>query len=478
MKQACTATPKTTPMVLLGVALYILIVGGACVARVAGFDYGDFDLAIHAQSTRNILHGSLNSSILGVPFLGNHMVLILFLAAPLAAVFPPALLLVALQTMALAAGGWFVYLLARRVLPASWAAGLAGVYLAYPPLISMNLYEFHPIAFTVLFVLVMLYGYRAKRFGVFVSGLGLALLCQENVGLMAVAFGVYAWLDRQRGCWVWVPLAAGVAMFVLTVVVVMPRLNPNIQFVRLYGHLGGSLGEVFVNMVKHPVYMVQTMLAPAKLTFLAALLGPVGFISLLSPLSLAPGGLVLVQRLLSGRAAEATIAYHYQAEFVPWVFYAAIYGVKRMREWGRARIAVILLAVFALVALAANRVPQRLVSAWATPWRERVLVQRYRAALALVPADAAVLATFRFLPALADRAHVYSLHHVYTGRYTLSTVPYPMPAVDFILVDREDPLTFSARGFYSEENEARLAAFLAGWEKVFEAGAVEVYSSP
>ena len=126
--------------------LYVVLVGGAAALKLRYFATTDFDLAVHTQSLYNLCHGRLDCSLLGIPFLGNHMVLILFVLAPLFALFPSAMLLLNIQTLALAAGAWGVWLIARRELPATWAFILGLAYLLYPPLATMNLYEFHPVA--------------------------------------------------------------------------------------------------------------------------------------------------------------------------------------------------------------------------------------------------------------------------------------------------------------------------------------------
>ncbi len=56
--------------------------------------------------------------------------------------------------------------------------------------------------------------------------------------------------------------------------------------------------------------------------------------------------------------------------------------------------------------------------------------------LARVPRDAGVVAGFEFLPRLANRPNVHSIHHVLRGRYTYSEKPYPLPTgVRAVLAD-------------------------------------------
>lgn len=55
--------------------LYITILGLICYLKLDSCQYTDFDLAVHTQSLHNMLDGSLECSILGLPYPGNHMAL-------------------------------------------------------------------------------------------------------------------------------------------------------------------------------------------------------------------------------------------------------------------------------------------------------------------------------------------------------------------------------------------------------------------
>lgn len=455
----------------LGVAAYTLFFCWICRLKFLYDGYSDFDLAVHAQSVWNITRGSLDSSILGIPFLGNHMVLILFLIAPLYLLFPSPLLLLYLQAFALAMGGHGVFLLARRELGEKWAVAMAFAYWVYPPLIYLNLYEFHPVALAVCFLLYALYFYRTERFAPFLLFLGLAVLCQENIALIACAFAAVPLFQKRPRRWIAVPLLLGIAFFAVAVLLVMPRLNPRIiQFGQLYAHLGSSPADMIVRAVTHPIRFLQMAFHPDKLAFFSALLAPVGYLGLLDPLSFVPAIPALLQRLLSDRFTETRILFHYQAEFIPFIFAAAIVGVRRLLNarvnWLRLVPALVLL-VFPLLTLWSSDIPLRLKVAVELPSARPLFLHRQAAVLRQIAPDARVLATFRFLPKLANRPGLYSLHHVSMGAYTLSTVPYPPPRdLDYVLLDVADPLTFLSGGFYSPESYKNLQAlFTSGrWE--------------
>ncbi|MBN1557529.1 MAG: DUF2079 domain-containing protein [Lentisphaerae bacterium] len=452
-------------VVLVAAALYTLLLGAACHVKLRAYGYDDFDLAHHTQTLHNILRGSLDCSILGIPFLGNHMVPILYLVAPLYLALPSPLLLLYLQTLVLAAGAWGVYRLACVFCPPRWAAALAVVYLLYPPLILMNLYEFHPVVFCSGLLAFALDAFYRRRFGRTLFFLGLALACQENLALIVAAFGIYAAVNGRGGRWIAVPLALGAAWFVLSVFVVMPLLNRDtIQFEQLYRHLGDSLPDVFRTLVLHPAAALRASWHPAKLRFLNLLLAPLGYLSLLGPGAFVPLLPVLAQRLLSARVSETQILYHYQAEFIPFLFAAAAIGLGRLLTLRRPVVRPLAAGLLGLMPLAAflTSGPVPALCQALSPPQPGFPGPVADALVKAIPTEAPVTATFQFLPPLSNRTRLYSLHHVYSGRYTLSDKPYPLPAgLDWIVLNTMDRMTFQARPCYAPDRYRRLQDLLA-----------------
>ncbi len=86
----------------------------------------------------------------GSHLLGDHFSVVLYLLAPVYRLFPHPATLLWLQTIALSTGALPVYLLAAQRLGSRWwGALLALVYLMYPPLQYLNLFDVHPESFAV-----------------------------------------------------------------------------------------------------------------------------------------------------------------------------------------------------------------------------------------------------------------------------------------------------------------------------------------
>ncbi|MBT3191013.1 MAG: DUF2079 domain-containing protein, partial [Verrucomicrobia bacterium] len=452
MKSLLQKPTRCASAVMLLMLLYTLLLGATCQLKYAHLAYDDFDLAIHTQSLSAILRGSADSSILGIPFLGNHMVLILYLIAPVYKLFSSPLLLLHIQTVALAAGAWAIFRIARRELSPAWGLGLAAAYLVYPPLIYLNLYEFHPIALATTFVLYAMLYWKQEAFRSFLCMLLLAMSCQENVSLLAIGFGVFALFERKRWWWAATSLTLGMTYFAIVVLHLLPRLNDTVDFQSLYAHLGGSMPEVAATIVRHPIQALQLVTEPAKLSFLKDLFAPLGFLSVLSPLTWIPAGLILAQRLLSNRASETVIIYHYQAEFIPFVFVSAIYAIRRLQRLPSRILNVLpklLVICFPILALFAGGAISLVRFHWAPPAGGKALLEAKQAYVRHVPRESRVAATFEFLSPLSNHPALCSLHHISSGYYTLSAKPYPIPDdLDTIILDTNDRITFSPNGFY------------------------------
>jgi len=436
--------------------------------KYRSFAFQDFDLALHAQTLWALLHGSLESSIQGIPFLGNHAHLIFFLLAPAYAVVRHPVALIVLQAAASGWGGWIIYRLARRELPRSVAMAVLSAYLFYPPLGYANLFEFHPSLLAIPLLLQVLVTIRdGQPVACLFWALG-ASLCQENISFLLVFYGVHAWRQRQSRRWPGALIGGGLFLGSLLVFALIPRMGGGtVDFLKLYHHLGGSPGEIVTTLFTRPQVWVDAFAQHGVGLLLVGLLAPLALLPLLGPAEL----LLLacptfLQHLLSARAAEHTIWFHYTAEMIPGIFLATIVGLRRLMQkpWfqGRARwlaIAVLGWALGANLLLGPHLwLPLRL-GKFAPDHVDRAKLGMIRR----VPPDEGVVATFELLPHLSHRLRLYSFHHVWKGSHTLSDRPYRMPdEAVWAVVDINDPVLFRHR--YSIPGFEERLTWVAGFQ--------------
>ncbi len=427
------------------------------------FSYNDFDLAIHDLAEWNLIHGSIYNSILGIPFLGNHMHLIMFLIAPIYIIFSHPLTLLLLQTIALGITAFPIYFLSRRLLDDNWALIISIAYLFYPALGYTNLYEFHPTVFATFFLAVTIYYYTLNRFAKFIIFLILSMFCQENIPLAGIMFGVLAIFNKRKLKWIVTPILIG-ALYLFIALSLMSYFNGNtIQFIAIYGHLGSSPPQILLNILTNPQLLIRTLFRTQSFIFLLHIFLPVSFLPIFSPLILIPALPFFFQHLLSARISELTIFYHYTAEIIPFIFAALIFSMEFLLKNSHVKKYQLYLKVSLLSVLLASNIflgPHLALLRSISTFKKSNLDLYKDSFLAEIPKDASVVATFEYLSHLSHRSNLYSFHHVYMGYYTISNKKYALPQnVQYALIDFNDFLTF--RSFYSPDNYKNIQKFLS-----------------
>ena len=299
-----------------------------------------FDLGNMVQAVSNTAHGRFLEITTGeleprqMSRLGSHVDPILALFAVPWLVWPSPVMLLVGQAALVATGAWPAYRIGVRTTRDPRAGALlAGAFLLYPALGFLVLNEFHPVALAtplLLWAFLYLEEDRWVRACVF---LVLAALCKEHVPLVIALMGAY-FAVRKRS---WRPLlitAAAAAYFALVFWVVIPHFNGGQSaFVARYSSYGDSAAEVVTTAVTHPGQALADVFSAENLRYWLALLWPLAFSSLLSPLTLLVSSPELALNALSSTIYQRRIEFHYTALEIPFLFAAAVLGSMRAWRW-------------------------------------------------------------------------------------------------------------------------------------------------
>ncbi len=466
--------PISSPRAIrLGAVLFALAVFVVSWWHWWTFQYGTFDLAFYVQALWLALRGRWWVSLLNVPLMGNHPEPIVFLLAPLFALCPHPMLLVVVQTVALASMAFTGYRIARRLdlaPPEATALGLA--LLIFPATSSVGIYEFHPEALAAPLLLLLIEARLAQRYGAFWLWFLAVLACKENMALLLVAFcGVFGVLEWRRDRawmmrWNVAPLLLAAAWLAICGAVIGPWLNAgNVDYGQLYSHLGSNGGEIVRNFFTEPHRAAGALWrALTQGDMVWALLLPLLLLPLLRPHWLLIASPILLQHLLSWRFTEWSLGAHYPAPFIPLLWIAAVEGLTRLRTPRALAFAVLAACVLSHVRFGPAReliaqMPQLGAKLEEREWKAQMI--------AGIPPDASVTAVQSFLSHLAKREHLYSLHHVLKGLKTLSTEPYAPPLTDVVVIDYEDRNTFSTvAGFYHPRSRADAERFVPSSDRL------------
>jgi uncharacterized membrane protein len=329
-------------------ALYVI--GGAIVFAVVyallswlkyrAYMDARYDLGNMVQAVYNTAHGHLLEITSGdlkprqMSRLGSHVDPILALFALPWLVWPSPVMLLVAQAAIVATGAWPAYRLGTRATrDPSAGAFLAGAYLLYPALGFLVLNEFHPVALAtplLLWAFLYLDEDRWVRAAVF---LVLAAACKETVPLVMAFMGVY-FAIRKRSLWPLLVSVLGVAWFAAAVWVVIPHYNGDQStFIARYGDYGDGASAVVKHAVTHPGQTVADIFAVDNLNYLFKLLWPLGFTSLLSPLTALIALPEYALNALSATIFQRRIEFHYTALEIPFLYAAAVLGVMRLWRW-------------------------------------------------------------------------------------------------------------------------------------------------
>ena len=425
--------------------------------------YRDQDLAIHAQTMWNLVHGSGFSSILGVHIFANHFIPFYYFLRYVYYFFQTPMFLLLLQSAALASGVVFSYRLARRQLSPWMSLLLALAYFFYPPIGYTNLYEFHQTSLAVPFLFMMILGYAESRFLLFSMGALLAMSLQENIPMAVFMMAVLASMDRKKAHWIAVPAVLSVGWIAVGVGLIKPRFNKGfMEMFSIYSYLGKTPADALRTLVFHPTSWINSVFTPQAMRYLFQVLAPLLFLPLVGWRFFLPVVPFIFQHLLSTRAVERTVHAHYVIEMVPFLAAAAAAGTAKLLERYPQRVVRYALAAGFAVSFVCTSI---LISPYTQTldlfenfFGGRALTFQKKL-MARIPKEASAAATLSFLTPLSQRREIYSLHHAYWGHYSMSSVKYVLPEfVEYALIDLKDPITFN---FDSPDRRENLKAFFS-----------------
>jgi uncharacterized membrane protein len=433
------------------ITVYVGIFGVLTWRQQSTFHTFGFDTGIHDQGIW-LLSRFKNPyvTVVGRHYLGHHTNFISYLFVPAYWLGAGPHLLLLTQTVALAAGALPIWLLARDRLGNGWIAlPLAAAYLLHPSIEWINYWEFHPDALMVTPLLFAWLFATRERWRWFFAAVVVLLLCKEDAALAVAALGALLAVRRTRrlgrGTGAWrvgaATIALGVGWFILTTKLLIPTFNHGEAafYEEMYPQFGTGMGEISRNFLLHPSRFGHVAWTHGAVTYYRRLLVPVGFVALFAPSVLLVAGPQLVVNLSSSLGYTHDIKFHYSSIIDAVVLLATVEAIGR---WATRPVVVRALAglVFA-AALATNASfsPSPLSPAYHQgywgPDSPRVAV--LDRAVATVPADAGVSASYSIVPHLAHRTTIYEFPNPWIVGNWLDEHRRPDPAkVDYLVIDR------------------------------------------
>ena len=439
---------RRAPILLLVamIGVYVAVFGTLTWRQHANYGTFGFDMGIHDQGiwlTSRFENPFV--TVRGMNYYGHHVNLISILYVPLYWLGGGPELLSITQAMALALGAVPLWLLARRRTGSEWIALVpAAAWLLHPSVEWIAWWHWHPEAMAITPLLFAWWFAVERRWAWFTAMVLLALSAKEDVALAVAAMGVVllmARLVRARGPGVLVALG-GVAWFAVCTRVVIPAILGATPFYErtLFPEFGDSLGSVLWGIVSNPGKVLATAFEGGRIDYYMELLAPFGFLSILGlPVLLIAGPQVLVN-VLSSLPGTYDIRFQYSSMVMVGVALAGVEGLGRITR--HRTLLLVATALMATGAIAGN-------IAWSPsplgrPYGEGVWSPRvpkhdaFDAAIARVPTEASVAATYFLIPHLTHRREAYEWPNPWVlGNWGQSGEAAPDPdTVDYIVIDR------------------------------------------
>jgi uncharacterized membrane protein len=319
---------KTHPVFLMIVATTIVLFASSS-ARHALFHSTAYDLAIFDQAVYLISQNQTPfSSLMAVNILGDHTAFIFYPLALLYKIYPDVHWLLFVQAISLALGAWPSWSLARQAgLNERKSMAVAAVYLLYPAVFNVNLFDFHPEVIAVPAFLAAIVAARLDKILWFCAAIVLILSCKAVLSLTVAAMGLWLLLfDKKRNCGL-LALFFGVAWFLIATQAIIPYFNQGREHAGIgrYQYLGKSVLEIAVNLILKPNLVLGRVFSLETFEYLALLLFPV--IWWISPRHLTPlisAVPMLAMNILSDIPAQRDLIHQYSIPIFPFLLVAVI----------------------------------------------------------------------------------------------------------------------------------------------------------
>jgi uncharacterized membrane protein len=410
-------------------------------------------------------------------FFSVHFSPMLLSLLPFYSVFQHPETLLVLQSLILASAAIPLYLLVKEYFHnRTVALVFALAYLAYPALQGVNWFDFHVQAFFCPFLFSAFYFFEKKRWKTYLLFILLTLMVEEQVAIILILYGLHIFWSFRKDLYAAVRNRLWKSHFILipTITVILSTsylvtvglvknvlfpINPDFlteyKAVAYWSVLGikSDPMQIPVFVLLNPTSAVNALSYdfPTKFLFLILLLAPLAFLSLRSSKILITIGW-LCPALLSNNPSYYQLGYQYPAYIIPFIFAAAISGMKTISKDNLKtaleiiKVLLILTFIFLIALSPISPLPKYFNSQYVPPTvteHDKTLQQ----AIALVPPNASILTQNNIFPHVSSSLQAYAIfpHPVTTSvKEEISAFNQNLTSnVQYILVDlTSDASTF------------------------------------
>ncbi|AFZ27064.1 putative membrane protein [Cylindrospermum stagnale PCC 7417] len=412
---------------MIGISTLILFVCSTFrheLLQSLAWDLGIFDQAIYliSQGQPPI------SSYIGFHILGDHAAFIFYPLALLYKIYPSVYWLFALQAVALSIGALPTWYLARQAgLKESQAVAMAAVYLLYPLVFNVNLFDFHPEVLAVPALLTAVLAARGGQILWFCASILLVLGCKAVLSLTVAALGFWLlWFEKKRLSGA-IAIICGLAWFLIATQVIIPFFSgAEVGAIGRYSYLGNSVLGIAKNLVFHPGLILEKLFSTDNLGYLLLLLAPV--IWGLSPQGMTPliaAVPCVALNLMADYQPQKELLHQYSLPALPFLLLAVIKTLAAGRGWLQNQRAIILWSLVAFLSLT------KFTYFGGKYLKSIDTLQVTRQAIAQIQTQDSLLTTDELAPHLSHRQYIFLINR--------NSLPYNFSRFKYILLNTHKP---------------------------------------
>jgi len=279
-----------------------------------------------------------------------HNDILLAFLAPFYFIFSGPATLLVIQTVVLASGALAIFKIGQIVFSKIKEKELLSLvfslaYLFYPPMQKANVFDFHAVTLSTAFLLWMFYFFLKNKFYLSFLFFFLSIFTKEQLPLTTGFFGAFiiynGWKNKETK-----KIRFGIIIAVLSFIWFVLSMSVIIPYFRGSQHFALD----YYTDLKNPFNVFKYVFRIRTWQYFFLLLGPISFLSLLSPIYLFIALPEFGINILSRSVNMTNIYYHYTSVITPFIFISAIYGTRFFCEkTKRVRLIIFLIVVFTTI---------------------------------------------------------------------------------------------------------------------------------
>ena len=381
--------------------------------RTPGFDFGIWVQMFHyMKETFKPLTTCERSELLS--HFSVHFSPIYYLYLPIYILLPYPITLNVLQVLTILSGLIPVYCLCRKKeLSRSAQAVFALIFLLYPALGCGTFYDLHENCFLVPLLLWLFYFIEKEDLKFIILFSVLTCLVKEDAPMYVACIGLYMLLSKKqsfRGGMIMI----GAVLYFVIVTVLMKVFGNGVMESRFSNYMStdsaGGMWDLIRNIVTNPAYVLSECFSTDRLTFLAQMFLPIGFLPLATKhmsrlVLLLP---MVLENLASDWKYQHSVFYQYAFGVSAILIYLAIVNYAELSEKARRFMSSVALCVGILFLPMCALSKTYYFTYYASYPSEYA---QLNAMVDSIPEEASVTCSAFFLPHLASRDEVYEFEY-------------------------------------------------------------------